>query len=195
MIHLILGGARSGKSRYAENLAKNLAADSAQTVTYVATATAGDDEMKARIMHHQQSRPQHWKLVEEPLQLSEVIGMSEEKGMSGAVGMSPLNDSIILIECMTLWLTNWLCKDNAEAWQMEKENFLSAIRSSTQNIIVVSNEVGSGIVPLGELTRSFVDEAGWLNQALAKIADRVTLVVAGYPVDVKTGLTTGLTKV
>lgn len=178
MIHLILGGARSGKSTYAESLVISCELNS-KSVIYVATATANDDEMKQRIGHHQQTRPHHWRLIEEPLFLSKVI---EENNQL---------EDILLIDCMTLFVTNWLCQDNIceskplENWQQEKKQFLSALSKSQASIFIVSNEVGSGIIPLGELTRLFVDEAGWLNQALGKISQQATLVVAGLPLNLK----------
>lgn len=173
MIHLVLGGARSGKSRFAESIAKqNSSAGQNNRVTYIATATAGDEEMQARIAHHQASRPEDWQLIEEPLHLSREL--------------TTLRDgSVIIVECLTLWLTNWLCSENKEAWQRERQNFLMSLSKSEADVILVSNEVGSGIVPLGELSRDFVDQAGWLNQSIASIADNVTLVVAGLPIPVK----------
>lgn len=174
MIHLVLGGARSGKSSFAESLA--LATE--KKVFYVATATAGDNEMQQRIARHQQSRPQIWQLIEEPLKLSEVFEKIDTE------------ECFFIIECMTLWLSNWLCADDGNGFIKEKEGFLKIIQQaqseqSNLDIVIVSNEVGSGIVPLGELSRQFVDEAGWLNQALARIADRVTLVAAGCPLILK----------
>ena len=175
MKHLILGGARSGKSTYAESLATNVES-LFKPVVYVATATANDSEMKQRIEHHQNTRPSHWRLVEEPLYLSKVVEDNNSQ------------ECVLLIDCMTLYVSNWLCKDeNLEVWHQEKEQFLKALLISQATIFIVSNEVGSGIIPLGELTRSFVDEAGWLNQTLGKISDQVTLVVAGLPLILKNG--------
>lgn len=176
MIHLVLGGARSGKSRFAESLASQLEQLSSDcSVVYIATATAQDEEMTRRIAHHKKSRPAHWNLIEEPLYLSKQI--------------QDLNtNQTILIDCMTLWLTNWLCSETKEQFEVEKENFLNTIESTSANVIIVSNEVGSGIVPLGELSREFVDLAGWLNQSLSKLADRVSLIVAGCEVKIKTEL-------
>ncbi len=173
MIHLVLGGARSGKSRYAETLAEN----SRLPVTYVATATAGDDEMKQRIAHHQQSRPAHWQLIEEPFNLSEQLNRLSKQHAA--------QKNYLLIDCLTLWLSNWLCTNDSEAYQQEKEAFINALLRLSCPITLVSNEVGSGIVPLGALSRDFVDQAGWLNQALASIANEVTLVVAGCPLSIK----------
>ena len=166
MMHLVIGGARSGKSRFAEKLAS----DFNFPVTYIATATVGDDEMRERIDIHQASRPQNWRLIEEPFYLSQVIENNDAQ------------EQVLIIECMTLWLSNWLCTNDKENWQSEKQAFIDALLKSKAQIIIVSNEVGSGIVPLGELSRDFVDQAGWLNQALAQISKRTTLVVAGCPI-------------
>lgn len=168
MIRLILGGARSGKSSYAEQFAAKSA-----PVIYIATATADDDAMKCRIAHHQQSRPGNWPTVEVPFYLAQSVRDQFKTAPT------------LLIDCMTLWLSNWLCKKNMGGWQAERDSFLDTIRDYPGEVIIVSNEVGSGIVPLGELTREFVDHAGWLNQALAKVADEVTLVVAGCPLQLK----------
>jgi len=184
MIHLVLGGARSGKSAFAESLALNWSDKkdcSDKKVIYIATATAEDEEMTERIEHHQQNRSNDWVLEEEPLNLSELIKCYTNKESK--------NDDIearylLIIECMTLWLTNWLCSAEPEKWIDEKQAFIRELINSQDantetDIIIVSNEVGSGIIPMGELSRDFVDQSGWLNQELAKIANRVTLVVAG----------------
>jgi len=180
MIHLVIGGTRSGKSRYAEEQVLKMSENNKlfinKSVVYVATATAGDDEMSERIKYHQQSRPNQWELIEEPLFLSSVINSQKN------------NQPILIIECMTLWLSNWLCREDknqvSSQWLDEKNSFLSALKDSLLDIVIVSNEVGSGIVPMGELSRQFADQAGWLNQDLAKIADKVTLVVAGCPIEI-----------
>ncbi len=169
MIHLVIGGARSGKSNFAEQL---VLANSANPV-YIATATADDEEMKKRILHHQQSRSSDWLLVEEKYNLSEVIkNHSDDK-------------NTLLIECMTLWLSNWLCSDKREHWSVEKQHFLDNLVSCQTDIVIVSNEVGTGIVPMDELSREFVDQSGWLNQELTGIADQVTLLIAGLPLILK----------
>lgn len=180
MIHLVIGGVRSGKSSFAEHLASASAQTSGsdKKVIYIATATIKDNEMADRIKHHQQSRPKDWLLVEEPLVLSKVIKSNSNPCQT------------IIIECMTLWITNWLCspifEQTSEKWPLEKQAFIDALITNQSHIIIVSNEVGSGIVPMGELSRDFVDQAGWLNQELAEIAERVTLVVAGCPLELKT---------
>ena len=178
MIHLVLGGARSGKSSYAERLASDLSYkltnDSTTQVTYVATATAADGEMGRRIELHRKQRPQHWQLIEETLHLDKVFdgALNTERG-------------VVLIDCMTLWLSNWLCSYSDEVYLQQRDDFIAALQRFEGDCIIVSNEVGSGIVPMGELSRRFADQAGWLNQALAKVSDKTTLVVAGLPLELK----------
>jgi adenosylcobinamide kinase/adenosylcobinamide-phosphate guanylyltransferase len=166
---LILGGSRSGKSALAEQRAQ----DSGLAVIYLATATAGDTEMAARIAHHQSRRPAHWQLIEEPVYLSQ------------ALQQHAAADRCLLVDCLTLWLTNLLCHPNPEFLAQEKNRFLELLPTLPGQIILVSNEVGMGIVPLGELSRRFSDEAGCLNQAVARICERVTLSVAGLPYPLK----------
>jgi len=168
MIHLILGGARSGKSRYAEELASA----SGAAVCVVATATANDDEMRERIERHQAQRPPHWCVVEEPFALADAIRAQPE-------------NCVVLVDCLTLWLSNWLCSARATEWPAAKKQLLETLQQSRAHLVLVSNEVGSGIIPLGQLSREFADHAGWLNQAIAALADQVTLVVAGLPVSLK----------
>lgn len=165
MIELILGGARSGKSR----LAEARALESGKELIYVATATAGDPEMEQRIQRHRKSRDEHWRLVEEPLALAD------------ALSRHAAQDRCILVDCLTLWLSNLLHTEDTTQWQAERKALLDTLPSLPGQIILVSNEVGMGIVPMGELTRQFVDESGWLHQDLAAICDRVTLTVAGLP--------------
>lgn len=164
-VELILGGARSGKS----SLAEQYATDSALAVIYVATAAAADDEMSERIAHHQSRRPEHWKLVEEPLALAEVIRQHARA------------DNCLLVDCLTLWLTNQLLEENGAGWPQARSELLAALSEAPGRVILVGNEVGQGIVPLGELSRRFVDEAGWLHQAIARQAQRVIYTVAGLP--------------
>lgn len=170
MKQLILGGSRSGKS----SLAEQGASESGLAVTYIATATAGDGEMAARIAQHQSRRPAHWSIVEEPLRLAQALQQHA----------SP--DRCLLVDCLTLWLTNLLCANDEALFQSERAAFLKALPALPGHIILVSNEVGMGIVPMGELSRRFSDEAGWLNQEAARICERVTLMVAGLPYPLKT---------
>lgn len=181
MIHLIMGGARSGKSRYGENLALSYFQNQNIECHYIATAEALDDEMKQRINHHQTQRNESeipWILHEKPLNLHNSL-----------VEIAAPN-RLILVDCLTLWLTNELLfqqnKNTAiNVFADQKTKLLKTLKSISGTIILVSNEVGSGIVPLGNLSRQFVDEAGWLNQDIAQIAHKVTLVVAGLPLELK----------
>ena len=171
-LELILGGARSGKSR----LAEQRVLDSGMKKVYVATATAHDDEMAARIEQHRQSRKksagdEDWHLLEEPVHLSEALQSVHDAG------------TCILVDCLTLWVSNCLHQD---CWLSERDKIFTYLPNSEGRIIFVSNEVGSGIVPMGELTRQFVDISGQLHQQLAEICQRVTLTVAGLTVELKT---------
>jgi len=160
MLELVIGGARSGKSAYAEQCAK----DSKLTVRYVATATAGDAEMQQRIAQHKNSRCSDWQTIEEPVHLGKVLAVQA--------------DVFVIVDCLTLWMTNIL---GLESKQYEKEidHFFATIETITTPIIFVSNEVGMGVVPLGEQTRRFVDESGRLHQRLARQCQRVTQMIAG----------------
>ena len=169
MLQLILGGARSGKSR----LAEKLASDSELAVTYIATSQPLDGEMSQRVLHHRARRPAEWALIEEPLELARVL-----RETAGA-------DRCLLVDCLTLWLTKLLMLDDAERLTVEREALLDSLASLPGEIIFVSNETGMGVVPLGELTRRYVDEAGWLHQALAERCQRVVLTVAGLPLTLK----------
>lgn len=169
MMTLVLGGARSGKSRFAQQLA----IDGNLPVVYLATATASDSEMAARIVHHQQNRPAEWRVRECPLDLIEAL--QEETQQSHT----------ILVDCLTLWLNNQLFNNPQQDFPELFNQLLAAINSSNANIIFVANEVGLGIIPLGEITRQFVDEAGRLNQLLAQQADKVFFIAAGLPLCLK----------
>ncbi len=162
MKELILGGARSGKSV----LAENLALESGLEVIYIATATALDQEMAKRVEHHQQRRPDDWKLIEEPIYLAATLEQYAAK------------DRVILVDCLTLWLSNLL---HAEQLKIQREALLQLLPHLPGRLIMVSNEVGMGIVPMGELSRRFQDEAGRLHQMLAQQCERVILTVAGLP--------------
>ena len=171
--YLILGGARSGKSGYAEEIAKRHSKESPLRVTYIATATPFDEEMKKRIAHHQEIRPNHWGNIEEPLYLAEVL----EKNSS--------EDNVILVDCLTLWINNLLMKEDPELLKNEIEKFLNCLEKLRGTIIFVSNEVGMGVIPMGSITRQFVDESGRLHQRLAQRLDHVLLMVAGIATTVK----------
>ena len=180
-ITLILGGARSGKSAHAERLAMA----SGDAVVYIATAQARQDsEMAARIAHHQASRPAHWLTVEEPVALGAMIRQWRAPGR------------VLVIDCMTLWLTNLMFCDHENypevgtitlpaQFHAERAALLEALSAGQGGIIIVSNEVGMGIMPMGAVVRSFMDETGRLNQTIAAAADRVHFVAAGLPLVLK----------
>lgn len=174
MITFILGGARSGKSKLAEKLATEFEL-SGKSVFYIATATAFDDEMTDRIAHHQNSRPTHWQTIETPIYLADTIYDLSQK------------DCVILVDCLTLWISNLLFMDNDEIFLSQTEVFLTTLQNLPSNceLILVSNETGLGVVPMGQLTRKFVDESGFLHQKIAQIADKVRFCVAGLTMDLK----------
>lgn len=169
MHQLILGGARSGKSR----LAERLAGDTGLPVIYIATSQPLDGEMNARVALHRQRRPAHWGLIEEPVELARVLRENAAP------------ERCLLVDCLTLWLTNLLMLEDPERPAFEREQLLDCLAALPGEIIFVSNETGLGVVPLGELTRRYVDEAGWLHQALAERCQRVVLTVAGLPLTLK----------
>jgi adenosylcobinamide kinase/adenosylcobinamide-phosphate guanylyltransferase len=169
MLQLILGGARSGKSR----LAETLATDSGLSVTYIATSQPLDGEMSARVAHHRERRPAEWGLIEEPIELARVLRENARP------------NHCLLVDCLTLWLTNLLMLEDPDRLKQERETLLQTLATLPGEIIFVSNETGMGVVPLGELTRRYVDEAGWLHQALAERCQRVVLTVAGLPLTLK----------
>lgn len=177
---LVLGGARSGKSGYAERLA----AQTGREVVYIATAQAGDSEMAERIAHHRRARPAHWVTVEEPLLLA------------AAIARHSTPSTVVLVDCITLWLTNLLFSsgqhypdtgmiDLPPEFGAQRAALLDALTHAPGDVILVSNEVGMGIIALGALSRCFVDEAGRLNQAMAGVCDQVVFVAAGLPLVMK----------
>lgn len=164
---LVLGGARSGKSRYAEELIKG----AAPPWVYIATAEALDDEMRERIAHHRNRRDGDWRTVDAP------------RDLAGAISRAGADGRPILIDCLTLWLSNTLL---AEADVDEACVELTAALSASRGpIVAVSNEVGFGLVPETPLGRRFRDAQGRLNQQVAAVADRVVLVAAGLPLTLK----------
>ncbi len=162
---LILGGVRSGKSRHAEQLAQQ----SGRPVIYIATASADDAEMAARIAHHHTTRPAHWPTVEAPLALA------------AALQHHATPRGLLLVDCLTLWLTNLLLDTDSQRLARERDALLTLLPGLPGDIVMVSNETGMGIVPLGELTRRYCDEAGRLHQDIAARCDRVILTIAGLP--------------
>jgi len=170
MIELIAGGARSGKSSYALNAAERLQG----AKLFVATATLNDDDpsMAARIAQHRRERSSQWEVREEPLALAEIVGNAQPQ-------------DVLLIDCLTLWLSNWLCGPHAAQWLEQKRRFIRALQETQATIFLVTNEVGMGVVPMGQLSRDFVDESGRLHQEIAAFADRVTLVLFGIATELK----------
>jgi adenosylcobinamide kinase / adenosylcobinamide-phosphate guanylyltransferase len=177
----VLGGARSGKSLHAERLAS----DSARPVTYIATAPCTDNadnthdaEFAARIAHHRARRPAHWQLLEAPVDLAAAVASVDAPG------------HCILIDCLTLWLANLLCPPDGSAprddYLARLTAFESALGEASGKLIVVSNEIGLGVVPMGAATRLYVDELGRLNQRIAALSTQVTMMVAGLPLALKT---------
>lgn len=162
---LILGGARSGKSKLAEQLAQQ----SDLSVVYIATSQPLDKEMSARVAHHRQRRPAHWGLVEEPIALAEVL---KDQAASGRC---------LLVDCLTLWLTNLLMSNDETVFNEQRQALLDCLVHLPGKVIMVSNETGMGVIPMGELTRRFCDEAGWLHQEIAASSEQVILTVAGLP--------------
>lgn len=165
---LILGGVRSGKTR----LAQHLAAESGLAVTYLATATAGDAEMARRIADHRARRPAAWRLLEEPLELARALRVEAAPGRC------------ILVDCLTLWLTNLLTAPG-DALTRGRDDLLSTLPGLPGDLILVANETNLGVIPMGELSRRFCDQAGALHQDLARLCDRVVLTVAGLPLVLK----------
>lgn len=185
MLVLVTGGARSGKSRYAESILRELEGDK----LYIATAIPFDDEMKERIKKHQSVRPDDWTTYEGYTNLDQVI---QEKGA---------NSSAILLDCVTLWITNLLFDllgdqemdsfSQGEIDEIERhiqevfERFVEEAHKIQGTVVLVTNEIGLGIVPESKLSRVFRDLQGRMNQLLGKAADRVILVICGCPLQIK----------
>lgn len=185
-VTLVLGGARSGKSTWAEQHAR----DSGRQVLYVATATAGDDEMAERIAAHQAQRPTSWRTIEEPLRLREAIEVNAEPGVA------------VLVDCLTLWVSNvllqqigpdadgdttpsgtWRSLEAAMAGEIDR--VLALAHDRDLDLILVSNEVGMGMVPTTSLGRRYRDVLGRVNQIVASYAETTILMIAGLPIDLR----------
>ena len=164
---LVLGGARSGKSRYAQTLAEA----SGLSRVFIATAEAYDDEMRERIARHRADRTGEWTTIDAPLNLAEAI----------ATHSAPAR--ILLIDCLTLWVSNLLLGEHDVT--AAADGLIEAIRTAKGPLVLVSNEVGWGIVPDNALARRFRDEAGIINQRIAATVDSVSLIVAGLPLSLK----------
>ena len=196
---LVTGGARSGKSTYAERLAAQLAEPRGGRVTYIATSQTYDEEMEQRVSAHQASRPETWTTVECPVEVPAAV-------RAAAAG------SIILLDCITLWVTNLLFQGGsfggseppAEGYNYEKDllppaeeraaaarvtaavdGLAAAVADTGVTLVAVTNEVGLGVVPEYPLARLYRDQLGWANQRLARDADGLYLLISGYPLDVK----------
>jgi adenosylcobinamide kinase/adenosylcobinamide-phosphate guanylyltransferase len=155
-------------------MAERLAHDSGLPVTYVATARPGDEEMRRRIAQHRVRRPAGWRLIEEPLELAEVL--------SGSAAA----ERCLLVECLTLWLTNLLLESEGMApVESRLDDLATTVGRSPGRIVLVGNETNMGVVPLGELSRRYCDLAGRLHQDLAQVCDQVLLMVAGLPLALK----------
>lgn len=177
---IVLGGARSGKSSYAEKLA----IESGKEVVYIATARAGDGEMAKRIEQHRSNRPAHWTTIEEPI----LIGAALDKWCAP--------HRLVLVDCLTLWLTNLIFSVDQDCPEVgvidlpalfyeQNDALIAALHDAKGDVVLVSNEVGLGIVPYGALSRCFADEAGRMNQAVAAACERALFVVAGMPLTLK----------
>lgn len=169
MPSLILGGARSGKSA----LAERLASECGLGVTYIATAEVLDEEMAERIDRHRADRPAAWKTVEAPRALADTLAREAA------------SDRVLIIDCLTLWLTNLMLADDTGLMQRERAALLEVLPNIPGHVLLVSNEVGLGIVPDNALARRFRDEAGRLNQVVAALCDHVIFVAAGLPLTLK----------
>lgn len=174
MHHLILGGQRSGKSRFAERLGMAwLAQGGSRQVSVVATALDGDDEMRARIERHRLDRPAGFATLEASHDLAACICDHSQP------------DHLLIVDCLTLWVTNWLMPatpvSDTTAWVQARADLLSALADAAGPVALVSNEIGWGVIPMGNEVRQFVDELGRLNQDVAQRCDRITLMAAGQP--------------
>jgi adenosylcobinamide kinase / adenosylcobinamide-phosphate guanylyltransferase len=173
MKELIVGGVRSGKSRFAEQRAR----ESGLEVVYVATARdQGDGELHERIRGHRERRSPDWKVIEEPIRLGSTL-----EAQAAAT-------RCVLVECLTLWLTNLLCTGDEALIERERSELTQVLKDLPGEIILVSNEIGLGVVPIDALTRRFIDEAGTLHQWLARVCERVTITFAGIPLTLKGAL-------
>jgi len=174
MQQLILGGARSGKSRLAQDLAQGLESKG-KKVIYIATADSSfnDASMDDRISQHQQQRPSHWPTIECPIELGQTL----RENSAG--------DTCLLVDCLSLWLSNCLLQKTDIAPPAHGRILLESIQGLSADIIFVSNEVGLGVIPMGQLSRDFVDQSGFLHQALAQHCHRVIFTAAGLPLVMK----------
>ncbi|WP_255593652.1 bifunctional adenosylcobinamide kinase/adenosylcobinamide-phosphate guanylyltransferase [Acidovorax sp. sic0104] len=186
---LILGGQKSGKSRRAELLARDWLAQSADhRAVLIATGQAWDDEMRERIERHQRDRAER---------VPGLVTVEEPLDVASAIAQRSTARTLLVVDCLTLWLTQWTMPLGAESmnleqkqalslnWQAQVAMFLGAIAASPGPIILVGNEIGLGVIPLGREVRAFVDALGALNQQVAQVCPRVTLMAAGLPLTLK----------
>jgi adenosylcobinamide kinase/adenosylcobinamide-phosphate guanylyltransferase len=170
-IIFVIGGCRSGKSRYALETAEKLAGDKK---VFIATCVPQDDEMKQRVAKHQKARNQSWPTVEEPVHLPEAILQRNQEV------------DVIVVDCLTLWVSNLLMEtEDEEKLKKNVSQLIDTLENATCTIVLVSNEVGTGIVPENKLVRRYRDIMGLANQAVANTAGKVIWMVAGIPVTVK----------
>lgn len=180
---LLLGGQKSGKSRQAELLARQwLQADAGRSASLIATGTAFDAEMHARIARHQQyrrARVPDLATLEAPRDVAQLLQVISQP------------EHLLVVDCLTLWLTNWLMPmepsplEPAQAWQAQCDAFIAALQAAPGPVILVSNEIGLGVIPMGREVRAFVDALGLLNQQAAAACNRVQLMAAGLPLQMK----------
>jgi adenosylcobinamide kinase/adenosylcobinamide-phosphate guanylyltransferase len=211
---LVTGGARSGKSTYAERLAAQLAEPHGGRVTYIATSQTYDEEMTQRVSAHQASRPETWTTVECPVEVAAAVraAAAAESGRGAGAADSAGAPPVILLDCVTLWVTNLLFSGGAfggseppeDGYNYDKDllpadeeraaaarvttavtDLLAAVAETGVTLVAVTNEVGLGVVPEYPLARLYRDQLGWANQRLARDADGLYLLVSGYPLDVK----------
>jgi adenosylcobinamide kinase/adenosylcobinamide-phosphate guanylyltransferase len=170
-VALVLGGARSGKSRYGLGLAARCSAPR----LFVATCEPRDAEMEARIAAHQRERGSDWTTQEVPVELAATLSAAHD------------HYGVILVDCLTMWVSNLLLQEGAPPGRIQTacEGLVESLQKTVTPTILISNEVGMGIVPDNPLSREFRDQAGWLHQRLAQVADLVVLVVAGVPLLIK----------
>jgi len=168
-VHLVIGGARSGKSWFAQNLAHQ---QHIGDVDLIVTAEILDDEMAARVAKHRAERPSHWRVTEAPFNLPE------------AIDKLCLPGSFVIVDCLTLWLSNILCTQ-AETLESQLDKLCLAVIRAKGSLVIISNEVGWSIVPENALARVFRDEQGRLNQRIAAVANVVSLIAAGLPLRLK----------
>lgn len=182
---LLLGGQKSGKSRQAELLARQwLQADASHRASLIATGTAYDAEMRERIARHQRDRAER---------VAQLATLEAPRAVAQAIAAHSSPQHLLIVDCLTLWLTNWLMpapdmassQDAADTWPAQAALFLQALQQAPGPVILVSNEIGLGVIPLGREVRAFVDALGTLNQQTAAVCNRVTFMAAGLPLQMK----------